>query len=161
MQKQNTILVVDDSSDDVFLLRRGFEKAGISIPLDWVQNGEEAVSYLLRAAGSGLIPSILLLDIRMPVMDGFAVLNWLKTQPQLEDMPTLMLSTSPLEEDKAKAKELGAKAYFVKPTDPQEYTLFAKNLVLRWLDDQSRLIQETKKSRSSRFGQRLKRVRPG
>ena len=132
MTKHNAILVVDDAADDVFRLRQGFEKACISVPLDWIPDGQQAVSYLLRAAGSGFIPSVLLLETNMPKMDGFSVLKWLAKHPQFDDMAVLMLSSSAFEEDQTKAKELGAKAYFVKPTDPQEYIALARNVVRYW-----------------------------
>ena len=126
MARQRLVLVVDDSENDLFLLKRGFEKAGVSVALEWVQSGEEAVSYLLREAALGLIPSLMLLDIKMPGMGGFSVLDWLKTQTNLKAMPTLMLSGSNLESDKDLAKALGARDYFMKPTDPQDYIKLGK-----------------------------------
>ena len=87
-QKQ-TILLVDDSEDDLFLMRHAFRAAEFNAPLQFVHNGEEAIAYL---KGDGAyadrhkfpLPAVMLLDLKMPKKDGFAVLAWVRAQPVLK-----------------------------------------------------------------------------
>src|SRR2546423_1908329 len=135
MQDLKTVLLADDSEDDVFLLRRGFVKAGISIPLARVSDGEEAVSYLTTAGqDSSPLPSLFLLDLEMPRMDGYSVLQWLQSQPRLNQIPVVVISSVIDDTEGQRVRGLGARDYFAKPNDPHEYTLLAKHLSERWLN---------------------------
>src|SRR2546423_1908513 len=107
MNGQKCILVAEDSEDDLILLRRAFEKAGLSGKIEHAWNGEVALSYL---AGEGPFsdreehpfPDLLLLDLKMPSADGFDVLCKLKSRKG-KAPPVVVLSSSELEEDKEKA----------------------------------------------------------
>jgi CheY-like chemotaxis protein len=107
------ILVVDDSSEDVLCLSMACRRSGINHSIIRVTDGKQAIEYLRDNAP----PDVLLLDLKMPTMDGFEVLEWIRQQPALEKLPVIILSGSNLENDKARAKELGAKDYFVKDAD--------------------------------------------
>jgi len=126
VQEQPLILLVEDREDDVLLLRRSFQKAGISNPIQVARNGEEAVSYL---GGTGKysnraefpLPDLILLDLKMPKVDGFEVLRWIRTQPELSGMRVVVLSSSESIRDVNLAYALGANSFLVKPADFNDY----------------------------------------
>ena len=107
------ILVADDSSDDVLFLSHAFRRARINHSLTRVANGQEAIDYLREKSP----PDVLLLDLKIPGKDGFKVLEWIRERPVLKNLPVIVLSGSNLQEDKLRAKELGARDYFVKDAD--------------------------------------------
>src|SRR4051794_28721927 len=94
-----TVLLVEDDEHDVFLLRHGFTESGVPNPIQVVHNGLEAADYLEgegKFANRSLypMPSLLLLDLKMPRMDGFEVLGWLHTRPDLNSIAVVVLSSS-------------------------------------------------------------------
>jgi len=107
------ILVADDSPEDRFLLGRAFARSGFGDVVSMVENGEAAIDYLSQKP----CPDLLLLDLKMPKVDGFDVLAWLQATPRLRELPVVVLSSSILPEDEAQAKALGAKDYLVKGHD--------------------------------------------
>jgi CheY-like chemotaxis protein len=119
-QKCQTILLVDDSENDLELLRVAFKKAQFDSPLQQVRNGEEAIAYL---GGEGLfsdrnkypLPSVMLLDLNMPMKSGFDVLAWVRTQPTLKRITVIIMSASTRIEDVERAFDLGANSFLVKP----------------------------------------------
>ena len=138
MPARRTILVADDSNDDAFFLKRAFLKAGINAPLQFVTDGRAAVEYLTgtnayadRAAYP--FPKLLLLDIKMPMMNGFDVLRWLKQNPDLKRLNVAMLSSSSEEQDVNLAYDLGANSYLVKPSSLDEFVQVAQALNDYWL----------------------------
>jgi CheY-like chemotaxis protein len=114
------ILLAEDDPNDVFFLQRALAKAGINFPLHVVRNGQEALEYL---AGLGKfsdrvkypLPSLLLLDLKMPFVDGFEVLAWARAQTELKQLPVIVLTSSAVDRDRQRTAELGANGYFVKP----------------------------------------------
>jgi CheY-like chemotaxis protein len=113
-----TILVADDSADDIELLKRAFQKAGVNNPIHYVTDGAEAIDYLrdnAKASGAGC-PLLMLLDLNMPRQTGFAVLDWLRQQPQLQSLPTIVLSNSDRPSDIEQSFCLGAQSYWTKPS---------------------------------------------
>src|SRR6267378_7694 len=139
MTKSAPILVADDEQNDIFFLRRAFQKAGLDALIFDVADGEEAEKYLAGDDDFGdrsryPIPSLLVLDIKMPKRDGFDVLRWLQTREDLKNLTVVMLSSSSHESDMQKARELGARDYFVKPSDFDKLTELVQNLAERWLD---------------------------
>jgi len=115
-----TVLSVDDSSDDAVLLQLACSTAKISFRLQSVESGEEAIAYL---EGHGKyvdrvhfpLPRLILLDLKMPGKTGFDVLSWIRASPQLSRIPVVVLTSSVHTEDRARALELGARQYLVKP----------------------------------------------
>jgi CheY-like chemotaxis protein len=133
-----TILLVEDNDDDVTLLRRAFQRAAIANPLQVIGNGEAARHYL---AGEGIygnrtqhpLPALLLLDLKLPRYSGFEVLAWLQSQPGLKRLVTVILTSSPQTTDIARAYDLGANSYLVKPGTPNDLFAMVQTLHLYWL----------------------------
>ena len=120
MTENETILLVDDSENDLILMRRAFQKAEFNNPLREVRNGEEAIAYL---QGEGVyddrdrfpFPVVMLLDLNMPRLNGFEVLSWIQTQPNLRRLSIIILTASLRMEDVERAFDLGAHSFLVKP----------------------------------------------
>ncbi len=115
-----SILLIEDCDDDAFLLHKALEREGINSPVRRVENGKQAISYLQgegsysnRAAFP--FPSVIFTDLKMPVLDGFGVLHWLKTHPECSVLPVMVFSASSDGADIERAYRLGANAYLVKP----------------------------------------------
>lgn len=114
------ILLVEDDPDDLFLMERALLKTRLSVPLHHAKNGQEAIDYL-QAVGPYSdrsrfpLPALILLDLKMPFVDGFEVLFWLKQNPALHHFPVIVLTSSLEESDRQKALELGARGFFIKP----------------------------------------------
>ena len=131
------VLAADDEETDRFLLRTAFERAGVSHPLVLVNDGQEAVDFLMAAqqqAGNGdVLPRLLLLDIKMPRMNGLEVLYWLAERPEFKDVPALILSSSSQDADMQMARQLGARDYLVKPFGLPALVRLVQDIRARWL----------------------------
>lgn len=120
MNPNQHILIGEDNEDDVFILQRALQKAGISNPTHICADGEEVISYL-KAEGRYAdrqkydFPRMLLLDLKMPRLTGFDVLRWLGGHPDCAVIPTMVLTSSREPRDIQEAYRLGANAYLVKP----------------------------------------------
>jgi CheY-like chemotaxis protein len=125
MDKQDLVLIAEDNPDDALLLRRALEKAGIAARLKIVSDGEEMLLYLQAKGayadrGANPMPSLIILDLKMPRRSGLEVLAWIAENPELAVVPTIVLSASNLDNDVRTAYNLGANTYFVKPTTFEE-----------------------------------------
>jgi CheY-like chemotaxis protein len=119
-EKNPPILAAEDEESDALILRLAFQQAQLLHPLVVVRDGQEVVEYLAgrdRYADRSVhpLPALIILDLKMPRLSGFEVLAWLATQPDFRDIPVVVLSSSADESDIRKARELGAREYFVKP----------------------------------------------
>ena len=118
----DTVLLVEDNPDDVFLMQRVFKKARIEAQLLVVTDGKQAVSYL---EGSGEyhdrqiypLPGLVFLDLKLPFLHGFVVLAWIRKQAHLSEVHVIILTSSMEDQDREKAAALGA-PYLVKPPTP-------------------------------------------
>ena len=124
MSKYKCILIAEDDENDLFLLRRGFASAGLTHKLIHVRNGEVALNYLtgkqpFSDRDENPFPDLLLLNTRMPCLDGFDLLRIMQSHPELSALPVVTLSSSVLELEKAKS--LGARESVIKPTYIDEY----------------------------------------
>jgi len=134
-----TILVAEDLDSDAQLLRMAFKKAEVTAPLRFVRDGAEAIEYLEGRAGSAEqtpppLPTMFLLDIKMPRMDGFEVLEWVRRQPGLKRMVVIVLTASDLRMDVNRAYDLGANSYLVKPTGVEGLERLARSLRQYWVE---------------------------
>ncbi len=113
-------ILVEDDRDQAFLLLRAFGMARMPGPFEVLRNGEEAVAYLsgkepYQDRRRYPLPSLVILDLHMPKMDGFEVLEWIRKNPHLADLLVVVLSSSSADEDMERARQLGANLYLVKP----------------------------------------------
>jgi chemotaxis family two-component system response regulator Rcp1 len=119
-QERLKILLAEDNSGDVFLVRRALQKHHIDHELTVVEDGEAAMRYL-DAAGSSAdttqCPDLILLDLNLPRCSGSQILERLKTNPAYRNPPVIVLTSSDSPHDRANAIGLGAARYFCKPTD--------------------------------------------
>src|SRR6266853_6264096 len=133
------VLVAEDEPMDVVLLKRAFATARTATTIQFVKDGHEAIDYLSganRYADRNVypLPDLMLLDIKMPRLNGFEVLEWLRKQPGLRRLPVTMFSTSDMERDIDRAYELGANSFLVKPQQPDSMSALVQRLVEYWLD---------------------------
>lgn len=133
-----SIVLVEDNTDDVLLLQRSLRKTGVSCGVTVCGDGESAVRYL---AGEGEysdrtrfpLPSLLLLDLKLPRKNGFEVLSWMRSQPGLRRLPVVVLTSSREESDLKRAYDLGANSYMVKRTGTEATTDLMRILTQYWL----------------------------
>ncbi len=135
---EKRILIAEDDPGDAFLLERAFSKSGFTFSLTFVHDGQDAIDYL---SGVGRyedrakypIPDLLLLDLKMPRMDGFEVLQWLRHQPGLSRMLVIVLTSSDQTRDINRAYELGANSYLVKPIELRDLENLANVVQSYWM----------------------------
>jgi len=131
------VLVVEDEDTDVELMRHAFERLPVPVHMQVVRDGQEAVEYLTKCSGSSNdpfpFPSLVLLDLKMPRLDGFQVLAWRLQQPTLKDVPFIVLTSSSYDSDRERARELGASDFLVKPSSFLNLIGMLRSLTTRWL----------------------------
>jgi CheY-like chemotaxis protein len=133
-----SVLIVEDSLDDLFILKRAFRLAGTPNEFHHVENGQQAIDYL---AGIGPysdrsaypLPSLVLLDLKLPVKHGLEVLEWIKKQPSCQGIIVVILTSSSEDKDVSRAYDLGANAFLVKPTSAEKLTEIVRALDVFWL----------------------------
>lgn len=138
MAEKATILLAEDEPNDAFFLKWAFEKAGLGHHISHVYDGQEALDYLTGAApytsrDDFPFPDLLLLDLKMPRLNGFDVLEWLQAHPKLSGVPVVVFTSSDHEADVKHAKSLGAREYCTKPNDIDKFVQLARDLDARWL----------------------------
>lgn len=136
--EQSTILLVEDERNDVFFLEYAFQGAGITNPLQVVEDGQEAIDYL---AGNGKytdrlrypLPCLVLLDLKMPRRSGLDVLRWIQEQAAFQTLIVIVLSSSMNKSDVDEAYQLGARSYLVKPLTLTARLELARSIKHYWL----------------------------
>jgi two-component system response regulator len=136
--KSKTILLVEDNPDDVALTLRAFEKHKISNEVVVAGDGAEAVDYLFaggKFAGRDMsdVPEVVLLDLKLPKVDGLEVLQRLRADDRTKLLPVVILTSSKREEDIINGYNLGANSYVRKPVDFAQFVEAVKDLGLYWL----------------------------
>lgn len=134
-----TILLVEDSEDDVFFMKRALKLAGIPNPVQVVMDGQAALDYL---AGEGLyadrvrfpLPALVLLDLRLPLVPGLDVLKWMRSQPRLCCVPVVVLTSSRQDVDIQRTYSIGGNSFLVKPSDASELVAMVKIVGQYWLN---------------------------
>ncbi len=133
------ILLIEDDPNDVFLIQRAFEKAGLDNVLKIVRDGEQAIDYLsgkdqYANRSRFPLPFLLLLDLKMPGTDGFEVLQWVKAEPELKRLLVIVLTSSNLQADVDRAYELGANSYLVKPVEFEQMVNMIQRFEAYWTE---------------------------
>src|SRR5919108_2615729 len=116
-----TLLYVDDSPDDQLLFQRSCESVGVSFELKLVNSGTEAIRYLSGEMELGdrtrhPLPDLIFLDLKMPEMDGFQVLRWIRANPATRSIPVALYTGSFIAEDIVKGYAEGANPFISKPS---------------------------------------------
>jgi two-component system, response regulator len=121
--KEKIILLVEDNENDIFLTQRALVKSDIPHRLIVVRDGVEALNYLFteRDNGESLLPDVVVLDLKLPLVDGLQVLREIRSREKTCHLEVKILTSSSQEEDIAMANQLGATSYSVKPTNAREY----------------------------------------
>ena len=132
-----SILIAEDEEDDALLLQHAFEKAASEVPLHIVQNGKQVLDYLkgdfpFDDRSAHPMPSLLLLDLKMPLMDGFEVLEWLRAHPEFRRLVVVVFSGSDQPVDIERACALGAVRYLVKPPKPTDLLQMVRTVEKFW-----------------------------
>jgi CheY-like chemotaxis protein len=132
------ILLVEDNPNDVELTLRAFEKNRLANTIDVVRDGAEALDYVFcRGAHAHReghrLPRVVLLDLKLPFVDGLEVLRQVKSDPRTRPMPVVVLTSSREESDVVESYQLGVNSYIVKPVDFAQFTDAVRNLGLYWL----------------------------
>ena len=132
------VLVAEDIEEDFLMLQRAFEQARITARLHWARDGREAKAYLEGAGEfSGRpehpLPAVILADLKMPAMNGFDLLLWIKQQPYLKRIPVVMLTGSDRNPDINRAYDLGASSYLVKPHRFEDLQKMSESLKNYWI----------------------------
>ncbi len=133
-----TILHIEDDPNDVLLLEHACRKANVSCDLQRVADGDEAIAYLRGADGFANrekfpVPRLILLDLKMPRLNGFDVLEWLRKHDKLRTMPVVVLSSSNHDADLKRAYELGVNSYLIKPVSFDSLVEIVKAIHDYWL----------------------------
>jgi|SRR5947209_8541575 len=136
MNSIKRILLVENSRKDIELSLAGLEEHNLANEVDVVHDGAEALDYLYRRGAYVKRPpgnpAVVLLDLKMPKVDGMEVLRQLKSDEQLKMVPVVMLTSSREEQDLIKSYQLGVNAYVVKPIDFAQLMGAVKQLGLFW-----------------------------
>lgn len=133
-----TILLVEDNPDDVELTLRAFSKSKIGNEIVVVRDGQEALDYLFATGAhagrdASALPEVVLLDLKLPKVDGLEVLRRLRADERTRLLPVVVLTSSGEQQDMLSSYDLGANSFVRKPVDFAEFMDAARHLGLYWL----------------------------
>lgn len=139
MTATNVLLHVEDDPNDTLLLQRAFKKAGVTLNIQAVSDGDKAVAYLSGAdvyadREKYPLPALVLLDLKMPRKSGLEVLAWIRAEEKVSRFVVVIFTSSKHDEDIRKAYELGANSYLVKPVGFDTLVELAKSVHHYWLN---------------------------
>jgi two-component system response regulator len=135
--QQVEILLVEDSSADAEMTQRTLKRRGIANNIDWVHDGVEALDYLFRegayADRDPGHPKLVLLDLKMPRLDGLQVLERMKRDDRTKSIPVVMMTSSREEGDLITSYQLGVNSFIVKPVDFNEFAETVAQVGMYWM----------------------------
>jgi CheY-like chemotaxis protein len=135
--EQVEILLVEDSARDAELTMRALKKGGLANKVLWVKDGQEALDYLFRQGEFAQrvegVPRLVLLDLKMPRVDGMEVLAAVRANEHTKRIPVVIMTSSQEESDVARSYDLGVNSYVVKPVDFNAMTELARQAGYYWL----------------------------
>lgn len=132
MNTQPAILLVEDNPMDVDLALRAFRRRRLTNPVEVARDGEEALAWMGRWTQGEPLPAVILLDLKLPRIDGLEVLRQLKAHPEFRQVPVVVLTTSKENQDVRRAYELGVNSYIVKPVDFDKFVEVASQIEVYW-----------------------------
>lgn len=136
MSKANSILLVEDNPADAELTLDALSEVAPTTPTVWVKDGAKALDYLFGngeyAANPPPLPKVVLLDLRLPKVDGLQVLKALRAEPRTRHLPVVILTSSREEKDIVRSYGLGSNAYVVKPVDSDKFSQAVRELGIFW-----------------------------
>jgi CheY-like chemotaxis protein len=132
MNASHPILLVEDNPVDVDLALRAFNRRRLMNPVNVARDGDEALAWLARWEAGEVLPAVILLDLKLPRVDGLDVLRRLKSSALLKAVPIVVLTTSAESRDVKQAYELGANSYIVKPVDFEKFVEVAAQIEVYW-----------------------------
>jgi len=138
MQTEDVILLIEDSIDDVLIMQRALRALQVANPLVVLHRSEQAVEYLtpkekaIDGRGSPL-PQLIVLDLKLPGMDGFEFLGWIRTQPELKHLPVVVITSSPYSADLRQAYQAGANSFLTKTADFSQFKASLREVTEYWL----------------------------
>ena len=146
MVSRKFILIAEDDANDAELIRRAFETAKTPNPLRFVRDGAEVIDYLsgegaFKDRNKNPLPALLLLDVWMPLKNGFEVLKWLRSQAGFSSLPVILLTGSQDMRDVNRAYQLGANSFLLKPAGFHQLVEMSQNFLQYWL--QNSVVPET------------------
>ena len=138
MNRSRIILLVEDNPDDVALTLRAFQKSNLTNEVIVARDGKEALDYLFARGGyagrnTQIMPEVVLLDLKLPKIDGLEVLRSMRADPRTRRVPVVVLTSSNEERDVLQSYDLGANSFVRKPVDFAQFIEAARQLGLYWL----------------------------
>lgn len=135
---EKTLLLVEDNPDDEALTLRALKKHNLANQIDVARDGQEALDYLFgegeyQGRDTSVLPQVILLDLKLPKVDGLQVLERLRKEPLTRHVPVVVLTSSDDEQDLIRSYDLGANSYVRKPVDFEQFLEAARQLGLYWL----------------------------
>ena len=127
-----SILLVEDNPMDIDLTKKAFVRRNLTNPIEVARDGEEALEWIKRWEGGEPQPAMILLDLKLPRVDGLEVLRQLKAHTQFRTIPVVVLTTSEEDIDVESAYQIGANSYIVKPVDFDKFMQVAEQVKLYW-----------------------------
>jgi CheY-like chemotaxis protein len=126
-------LLIEDNPMDVDLTLRAFERRRLTNPVEVARDGEEALAYIDRWEAGEPTPLVILLDLKLPKVDGLEVLRRLKSHEVFSTLPVVVLTSSQEDRDVETAYKLGVNSYIVKPVDFDKFIKVAAEIEIYWL----------------------------
>jgi CheY-like chemotaxis protein len=132
------LFLIEDNPSDIDLTRRALEKGGVANTVIVAEDGQEALDYLFgegtpAGPGFGELPTLILMDLKLPKVSGFGILRRLREDPRTKTVPVVILTSSKEQEDVIKGYDLGANGYIRKPVDSRQFQETISQLGLYWL----------------------------
>ena len=136
-QETTDILLVEDNPNDALLAIRSLKDSKLANAIVHLKDGQEAIDYLLRqgpfSGRKGLLPKVILLDLKLPKVNGLEVLKVLRSNKETKIVPIVILTSSQVESDLIESYQLGANSYIVKPVDFENFSKSIREVGLYWL----------------------------
>lgn len=137
------MVIVEDNNHDAEMIMAAIQEAEIKIKYKIFSDGAEAVKYFFDAAGQYVVekmqsPKLILLDLKLPKINGLEVLKMLKTNNKTKNIPVIIFTSSNEEKDRVESSALGANSYIVKPSNADEFSVYIRRLINYWVNMNAR-----------------------